>query len=76
VGKSMGTRRASLLRVGLPPPLAHSARRRGSLVGVDAVVGVEAGKSGRRRGGRGGHALECGQVRAGRVVPPPVGTLI
>jgi hypothetical protein len=41
-------RRASLPRVGVPPPLAHSARRRCSL------LGAEAEKSGRRRGGRGG----------------------
>jgi hypothetical protein len=59
-----------------PTATARSAHRRGSLVGMDVVVGVEAGKSERRRGGQGGHALECGQVRAARVVPPPVGTLI
>jgi hypothetical protein len=83
-------RRASLPRVGVPPPLAHSARRRCSLVGAEAEksgrrrgdrggggeIGAEAGRSGRRRGNRGGGALECAQVRAGRVAPPLVGTLI
>jgi hypothetical protein len=54
-------RRASLPRVGVPPPLARSARRRCSLVGVGA------GKSGKSRGKRGGGgAVGAEAGRSGR----------
>jgi hypothetical protein len=68
------SRRRTAAARSLGPPEVLAGR------GGGREIGAEARKTGQRRGGRGGggavEALECGQVRAGRVATRPVRTLI